>query len=59
MFLLEYSMPRARARLERERADARRPIAAVMQQRRDAETVAKVRDARTRQVFEKKKGCAR
>ena len=43
MFLLEYSIPRARDRLERERANARRPIATVLQRRKEIETKAKVR----------------
>jgi len=43
MFLLEYSIPRARDRLERERVDARRPIAMVLQRRKEIEAKAKVR----------------
>jgi hypothetical protein len=42
MALLEFSMPRARDRLAHERADARRSVAVVLQQRREAEQHAKV-----------------
>ena len=42
MFLLEYSLPRARDRLEAERVDVRRPMAAAMQLRREAEARVKV-----------------
>ena len=43
MFLLEYSLPRARDRLEHERTEVRRPLAAAMQHRRDVDNRVKVR----------------